>query len=302
MAEDTNLKVYKLKLKVITPLFLYGADQNRPEIRAASVRGQLRYWFRAIEGANTTQLNELWDEESALFGSTAGSSTLSLRIYPAAELTTGRYAMLPHRTNTSLQSPQNAIAPNQELRLEIVARPGIGKVPPKVIRALVTWLLLGGLGKRSRRMFGALESPALTGKLTDGSALADEIARYLQTIVKYSDIPSVPQFPTLHPAHSWVVVGTTGRSDWLDLIKDLFELLRSNSYRDQRTFGYAMGGRRASPLIAQVRRIGDHYYPVLTAMRSKPDQDIKWKVLDQFMDEAQDRWKGETVWGGRLVR
>lgn len=301
MAGYTSLQVYRLK--VVTPLFLYGADQRQPEVRAASVRGQLRYWFRAIEGADTPQLDRLWDEESALFGSTAGGSTVSLRVYPVGELTTGRYAMLPHRTETKLQSPQDAIAPGQELRLEIVTRPGTDKVPPKVVKALVTWLLLGGLGKRSRRMFGALELTSLTGKLTDGSELASEIERNLKTIVKYSDASPVPEFPILHPDYSRVIVGTSGFSNWQDLIKDLFGLLRSEPYRrEERTFGYAMRGRRASPLIAQVRRIGDHYYPVLTAMRSKPDQDIKWPVLDQFMDDAESRWAGKTVWGGRLTR
>jgi len=284
-------------------LFLYGAEQGKPEIRAASVRGQLRYWFRAIEGANTTQLDGLWAAESALFGSTAGGSAVSIRIYPEEGVITDRYAMLPHRSDQKSQSWQDAISPDQRLRLEIVTRPGIDKVPPRVVKSLVVWLLLGGLGKRSRRMFGALESPALTGKLTDGSALADEIERYLQTIVKYSPKSEVPEFPTLHPDYSRVVVGTVGFPDWESLIKDLFGLLRSDNYRPhERTFGYAMERRRASPLIAQVRRISGQYYPVLTAMRSTPDKDIEWDILDNFMDDAESRWQGKTVWGGRLAR
>jgi CRISPR-associated protein Cmr1 len=290
-------------LKVTTPLFLYGADQREPEIRTASVRGQLRYWFRAIEGANTVDLKELWKAESALFGSTEGSSVVSLRLYADGELKTASYAMLPHRKETREQSWQDAISPDQKLRLEIVTRPGVARVPPKVIKALITWLLLGGLGKRSRRMFGALESSNLTGKLADGDALADTIGQNLQTIVKYSDLPGVPAFPTLHPDYSRVVVGTAGFPDWETLIRELFGLLRSDQYRShERTFGYAMNGRRASPLIAQVRRIGDKYYPVLTAMRSTPARDINWQILDSFMDDAEARWNGKTVWGGKLAR
>jgi CRISPR-associated protein Cmr1 len=291
-------------LNVISPLFLYGADQKKPEIRAASVRGQLRYWFRAIKGAGTPDLNELWTTESEVFGSTAGSSVVSVRFYADGKLNTGRYAMLPHRKEPSKQFPQPAISPTQKLKLEMIARPGRDKVPPEAVKALVAWLLLGGLGKRSRRMFGALESPNLTGKLADGNALADEIERKLQTIVKnYVDLPQGPAFPTLHPAYSRVVVGTVGFSDWETLIKDLFGLLRSGMYlSEERTFGYATKGRRASPLIAQVRRIGDQYYPVLTAMRSTPDKDIQWSILDRFMDDAEYRWQGRTVWGGRLAR
>ncbi len=152
-------------------------------------------------------------------------------------------------------------------------------------------------------MFGALESPSLTGKLADGNALANEIGRNLQTIVKHADLPQVPAFPTLHPDYSRVVVGTVGFPNWASLIEDLFGLLRSDQYRShERTFGYAMNGRRASPLIAQVRRIGDQYYPVLTAMRSTPDKGIEWSILDNFMDDAEARWNGKTVWGGRLAK
>ena len=60
----------------------------------------------------------------------------------------------------------------------------------------------------------------------------------------------------------------------------------------------ARGGRRASPLIAQVRRIGGHYYPVLTAFRSEPSSRIDWNVVRDFMRDAQSRYSGIHVYGG----
>jgi len=99
------------------------------------------------------------------------------------------------------------------------------------------------------------------------------------------------------------VIGKRGESDWETMIRALFtNLLRTPKYipHDERSFGYAMGGRRASPLIAQVRKIGDKYYPVLTVMRSKPDKDINWHVLNDFMKDAKSRWQGIDVWGGEL--
>lgn len=36
-------------LKVLTPMFMGGADpEGAPELRAASIRGAMRFWFRAI--------------------------------------------------------------------------------------------------------------------------------------------------------------------------------------------------------------------------------------------------------------
>lgn len=36
--------------KIITPMFLAGADGQTPELRAASIKGALRFWWRACHG------------------------------------------------------------------------------------------------------------------------------------------------------------------------------------------------------------------------------------------------------------
>lgn len=40
--------LYEVKLTFITPCVCAGADQKKPEIRAASIRGQLRWWYRIL--------------------------------------------------------------------------------------------------------------------------------------------------------------------------------------------------------------------------------------------------------------
>ena len=34
----------------VTPMFMYGADGKTPELRPASVKGVMRFWWRAING------------------------------------------------------------------------------------------------------------------------------------------------------------------------------------------------------------------------------------------------------------
>ncbi len=101
-----------------------------------------------------------------------------------------------------------------------------------------------------------------------------------------------------------MIVGkTTEYREWQPLMIDLFQkLLRTEKYRNaERNFGYAMQGRRASPLIAQMRKVGKHYIPILTVMRSEVQRSpIDWKVLNNFMRDATELWDGETVWGGEL--
>lgn len=52
------MKTYHVE--IITPCFCSGADQSRAEIRVPSIRGQLRWWFRALGGTA--------EEEKAVFG------------------------------------------------------------------------------------------------------------------------------------------------------------------------------------------------------------------------------------------
>ena len=64
------------KLEFITPAFLAGADQGVAELRAASIRGALRWWFRVLGGTKT--------EETAVFGGVQGGARRSKVIVRAA--------------------------------------------------------------------------------------------------------------------------------------------------------------------------------------------------------------------------
>lgn len=60
-------KTYNLEF--ITPAFLAGADQGKAELRAPSVRGALRWWFRVLGGTK--------DEEAEVFGGVQGGARKS---------------------------------------------------------------------------------------------------------------------------------------------------------------------------------------------------------------------------------
>jgi len=74
----------KVTLEAVTPLFLGGADpRGEPELRAASIRGALRFWLRALLGGviGDKDLDALRKAESAVFGSTdTGASPVVVRI------------------------------------------------------------------------------------------------------------------------------------------------------------------------------------------------------------------------------
>jgi CRISPR-associated protein Cmr1 len=66
------MKTDTFDLELITPCFCAGADQAVAEIRPASIRGQLRWWFRALGGDAT--------DEAQIFGSAAGDSGNGSRV------------------------------------------------------------------------------------------------------------------------------------------------------------------------------------------------------------------------------
>lgn len=86
----------KATLETVTPLFLGGADpRGAPELRAASVRGALRFWLRALLGGiiGDDKLNDLRKAESAVFGSTEGASPVVVRLQHGS-LQTQRFSQL----------------------------------------------------------------------------------------------------------------------------------------------------------------------------------------------------------------
>ncbi|MDQ7032447.1 MAG: type III-B CRISPR module RAMP protein Cmr1 [Desulfonauticus sp.] len=69
------------KLRVLTPMFMGGAEpQKEPELRAASIRGAMRFWFRAMAGAVTSDPQEVYKLESEIFGNTERKSRVVVRV------------------------------------------------------------------------------------------------------------------------------------------------------------------------------------------------------------------------------
>lgn len=305
-----------LSLRAVSPVFLHGAEPGgATEWRAPSVRGQLRYWLRAIEGARAgNDLNALWKAESAVFGSTGQGSAVTVRCREGNGVRRGEERPVPHSKGFT----DTAILEDSPLGLTLLTRPGVA-FPDPALDALTTWLLLGGVGKRSRRMFGALRVAGSKSDSVPDDALwwkqpiqsADDLikaarthfSRVLGDPAGYS-ASSVSAFPMLHPQHSWVLIGRDGEGSVEELNARLFrKLIRSDKFLDAPMFGYVKGNnRRASPLTAQARKVGDQVVPVLTVLRSEYKEIAKmdWALMNQFLDAAMKEFNAEIVWGGPL--
>lgn len=89
--------------RVVTPMFLSGADQTAAELRLPSFKGALRFWWRALAPARDVQ--QLRDVEDFLFGSTrAGASRVRMRLVQT-EIRTKRAQKFSPNTQSTSQKP-----------------------------------------------------------------------------------------------------------------------------------------------------------------------------------------------------
>jgi CRISPR-associated protein Cmr1 len=77
------MKSIKFVSKVITPMFMAGADRRTPELRPSEFKGMMRFWWRAIRADD--DIEKLREEEAEIFGGTGekeGKSKVKVKVYP----------------------------------------------------------------------------------------------------------------------------------------------------------------------------------------------------------------------------
>jgi CRISPR-associated protein Cmr1 len=303
--KEGSLNEIQLLMKAVSPMFVYGAPSNYqslPELRGAPFKGQLRYWFRALNpGLGITDLKT---REAHIFGSTEVGSRVKIIVMPSASsLKIGNRYYLPHkiypdstpRDKQKFSKP--AILENEEflMRLQITHQSSQGPF----LKAFLLWLNLGGVGFRARRGFGSLraidprpphqelEDQRLMALLTQTTfSDANQLVQHLQQVLS-AVLPNTPLisntmsvFPpsarsATYPSYSdgkWcVLVCEQPFNTYEDAMKKFWrDNLRINGIRDDKAFGYGKRGRRASPLHVHISQTDAGYHLVLTAFNSLP--------------------------------
>ena len=186
----TQIRQYKL----ITPLFGGGAETKKADavkiIRETEIRGQLRFWWRAIRGVGT--IKEMSEKEAEIFGTTAsekdgnklGASKVKVfvkidkegnpsnpflmndRNFPRATKQWEKIAYIAFplqptsdEIKKKLHLPMKEIVSDIEFTLEISFPENDRK---DVEASLWAWETLGGVGGRTRRGFGSIELQTIT--------------------------------------------------------------------------------------------------------------------------------------------
>lgn len=186
-AVEPVLKWHTLSCELVTPMYGGGVksvvvDEQMP-IRASSIRGQLRFWWRLL-AKNKWQLGsdkEIQKQEFALWGGMGSgdndgtASQVFLKVfdvpssnkirqslidYDDSSLSQLRYVLFPAYNETDLAlQPHRLLKPEISWKLAFAFSPLLAKDNTKkdqVIETLKWWASFGGLGFRSRKGLGSV--------------------------------------------------------------------------------------------------------------------------------------------------
>ncbi|MGQ9487111.1 MAG: type III-B CRISPR module RAMP protein Cmr1 [Armatimonadota bacterium] len=173
-----------LHLKLITPLFGGGYEAREVDpvciIRSATIRGHLRFWWRALYGGQYRSSEELFRAESALWGATAEehkecAGKVSLRVVkvewnqqnvtvndfrprgsPAKVGPEAQYLLYVFQEQKKDNIPSAKGAKDVQFTLRVTFHDVTSEQRTQVENTLKAWIAFGGIGARTRRGCGAL--------------------------------------------------------------------------------------------------------------------------------------------------
>lgn len=185
------------QISLVTPLFGGGAEPGKTDkdfpIRGTSIRGHLRFWWRATKGYRLGA--RMWQREEEVFGSTEFPSPLDIRVLsqpkvvPVGPTYGERFGPIAYALFSAIENKQQVMKEGGVFRLQLawanraelenrrkaqnVRRRADGKPPlpdtvddiePDITAAFQAWCAFGGLGARTRRGCGALLCKELAPK------------------------------------------------------------------------------------------------------------------------------------------
>jgi CRISPR-associated protein Cmr1 len=187
--------------ELITPLFGGGTETQKADpvsvIRVPSIRGQLRFWWRAIRGGQFGgSMEKMKEREDEIFGAAsvgdkANPSQVQIDLTVTnlgkdLSLVTNYKGKQVHISDIS--SPYGYAAfPLREKKLGTVVNVSFSiflsypaSITPEIEAALWAWEMFGGIGGRTRRGFGSLQQKSY--KPTVGSVqknIEDGLTKHL---------------------------------------------------------------------------------------------------------------------------
>lgn len=256
--------------EVITPMFLAGADGSTPELRPASIKGAMRFWWRALNGhlvGEDGDLTELKKREAEIFGGSGegqGRSKVAVRVIPK-DIHVNQFERINMNIKYLAYGSEERkyidvgskfkviffINESQSEELQII------KKEIKTTFSLMTYL--GGLGSKSRNGFGSFYSNNVFSFEEIKEKISNIDNKYL-TFTSFSDQCQI------------YLTNNHNLKNWEDAIKELSDI-------------YKNYGKSAVPKNQRLH-IGAPYKG-----QSPPDRHSKLFIMSVFKENEDDNYK-----------
>lgn len=220
------MKTEAFQFQIVTPMFLGGADQKAEAIRPSSIKGALRFWWRALnwgrclneKGDEVQALRHLHAEEARLFGAAAktdekgnqigGQGVFLMQVvqdktrtfdWTPQQLKPGHIYLLglglaeyvKEAKETRIKTGRNALQKGGTFTLKLIFHPKASDQDRKQIcDAVQAFELLGALGSRARHGMGSVASTKVMTRADYEKAVKD----LLQGVAQTKDLPLFTAF------------------------------------------------------------------------------------------------------------
>lgn len=292
----------RAELGITTPMYIGDGVQRADSVRPPSIKGALRYWWRALNwgrllaaegGSVEPALKRLHRDEARLFGLAAkrqedkevgGQGLFRLGVEQPANMAT--QSDWPRDGNsqggylgyglweTHSSSAREFLTEGQSFTLTLAFKAAANEEDRAQMRqAISLWGLLGGLGSRARRGFGSVALQTLDGEpmsVSDSGQYAAQLKAALGEGPWPATLAETPFTAWSQQVRCLAFAPKpNGRQAIAGLEAPYKDVRKELKGKQKAVFGLPLAGhdennRRASPFIMHVHPVGEQYLPVVT--------------------------------------
>jgi len=273
------MQTITFECETITPMFLAGADGQTPELRAPSIKGALRFWWRAMNGHLGLEDKKDRDGkiiqkglktiEGEIFGNTSSRSKVIMRVQ-VQKIYKERTSSLPHKQR-SFEKEAFSKGTIFTVYLSLTKAISCKEVVFNLRTLAALFILvsvLGGLGNRSRRGFGSFK------------IINQEYPQTLESILKHLHFIS-PHFKLekngafifsekqMFDEYPYVEKIELGRSK-AEILKRIGQTTHKLNKKWGKQYDYSLGhsNRLASPLYVSIIDSLHGFRPIITSLKT----------------------------------
>ena len=300
--------------RIVTPMFIGDAEQNASGISPSSIKGSLRFWWRALnwnrylnqaQGDENQALHLLHQHEATLFGSTAekdnpnsGQGAFILRVtpqnlkilsaadldnHPDYNLKTSQWhsyflglGLMEYQAKKGNFYQRSAIV-SGTFTLQLFCR--TAEHSEELKQLLLLWGLFGGLGSRSRKGFGSISISELTvsGKSEALPKNQQELIEILENLFKANQQTSESPYSAFSKNSRLIMSEKSSKPAWQQLgsVAKAMQLYRGWGYK---TDVHRINNEKANHEAYQ-HKVADHELVYQLAQDREPPRKIPDNLL-----------------------